>query len=156
LLICILIATDAAQAAVKPCNRRDIGAITGVLNPVLGSIGEEFMNIRKIAAATALAAIIAAPAFAQQGFGGGTPPTPEQRKAAFAAADANKDGKLDQAEFKTSLGERAAQMPAEMLPQIFGRRDTNADGFITEAEYLVPMQGRGGGGGGGAPPAPTN
>jgi hypothetical protein len=114
------------------------------------------MTIRKLAAATALAAIIAAPAFAQQGFGGGTPPTPEQRKAAFVAADANKDGKLDQAEFKVSLGERAAQMPEEMLPQIFGRRDANTDGFITEAEYLAPMQGRGGGGGGGAPPAPTN
>jgi len=111
------------------------------------------MIIRTLAAASVLAAIIAAPAFAQQG---GTPPTPEQRKAAFVAADANKDGKLDQAEFKVSLGERAAQMPAEMLPQIFGRRDANTDGFITEAEYLTPMQGRGGGGGGGAPPAPTN
>jgi hypothetical protein len=110
------------------------------------------MNIRTIAAASVLAAIMAAPSFAQQGFGGGTPPTPEQRKAAFVAADANKDGKLDQAEFKTSLGERAAQMPEEMLPQIFGRRDADKDGFITEAEYLAPMQGRGGGGG----PPPGN
>jgi hypothetical protein len=33
-----------------------------------------------------------------------------------------------------------------MLPQIFGRRDADKDGFITEAEYLAPMQGRGGGG----------
>jgi hypothetical protein len=105
------------------------------------------MKIRTLAAASALAAVIAAPAFAQLGFGGGTPPTPEERKAAFVAADANKDGKLDQVEFKASLGERAAQMPEDMLPQIFGRRDANQDGFITEAEFLAPMQGRGGGGG---------
>lgn len=104
------------------------------------------MTITKLAAAAVLAAAMAAPSLAQQGFGGGTPPTPEERKANFVKADANKDGKLDQAEFKASLGERAAQMPEEMLPQIFGRRDADKDGFITEAEYLAPMQGRPGGG----------
>ena len=66
--------------------------------------------------------------------------TPEEREAAFVKADANKDGKLDQAEFKVSLGERAAQMPEDMLPQIFGRRDADKDGFISKAEYIAPMQ----------------
>ena len=84
-------------------------------------------------------AALAAPAFAQR-----TPPTPEEREAAFVKADANKDGKLDQAEFKVSLGERAAQMPEDMLPQIFGRRDTDKDGFLSKAEATAPMQRPGG------------
>lgn len=82
-------------------------------------------------------AALAAPAFAQQGR---PQMTPEEREAAFVKADANKDSKLDQAEFKVSLGERAAQMPEDMLPQIFGRRDADKDGFISKAEYTAPMQ----------------
>jgi hypothetical protein len=88
-------------------------------------------------AATAIA--LASPALAQQGGGGGRPQmTPEERAAAWVKADANKDGKLDKAEFKVSLGERAAQIPEDMLGQIFGRRDTDKDGFISKAEYDAP------------------
>jgi hypothetical protein len=83
-------------------------------------------------------AALAAPALAQQGGGGRMQMTPEERAAAWVKADANRDGKLDQAEFKVSLGERAAQMPEEMLPQIFGRRDADKDGFISKAEYDAP------------------
>ena len=84
-------------------------------------------------AATAIA--LASPSFAQQGR---TPPTPEERKATFVKADANKDGKLNKDEFKASLGERAAQM-GDRIDQFFGMRDADKDGAITEAEYLAPM-----------------
>jgi Ca2+-binding EF-hand superfamily protein len=91
-------------------------------------------------AATAIA--LASPSFAQQG-GGRTPPTPEERKANFVKADANKDGKLNKDEFKASLGERAAQM-GDRIDQFFAGRDADKDGSISEAEYLAPMQRPGG------------
>lgn len=94
------------------------------------------MTLKKIAAATALAAIMAVPAFAQ-------PPqrTPEQLEAAFTAGDANKDGKLTAAEFKETLPEQfKAQISDDMLPQILARRDTDKDGFISKAEFSAPMQ----------------
>jgi hypothetical protein len=83
-------------------------------------------------------AALAAPALAQQG-GGFTPPTPEERAAAFDKADANKDGKLNADEFKVSLGERAAQM-GDRITQIFGTRDADKDGSLSKAEYTAPMQ----------------
>jgi hypothetical protein len=91
-------------------------------------------------AATTLA--LAAPSFAQR------PPqlTPEERKANFVKADADKNGKLNKDEFKVSLGERAAQM-GDRIDQIFTGRDADKDGAISEAEYLAPMQRPGGGGG---------
>ena len=54
------------------------------------------MKMKSLVLATVAFAALAAPALAQQG----TPPTPEERAAAFDKADANKDGKLDMAEFK--------------------------------------------------------
>ena len=99
--------------------------------------------IIKYLALSAVVAALTAPAFAQQGGGGGRPQmTPEERAAAWVKADANKDGKLDQAEFKVSLGERAAQIPEDMLGQIFGRRDGDKDGFISKAEYDAPPPAR--------------
>lgn len=86
----------------------------------------------------AAAVALTAPSFAQQG-GGRPQMTPEERKAAFVKADANKDGKLNKDEFKASLGERAAQM-GDRIDQIFGMRDADKDGAISEAEYTAPMQ----------------
>jgi Ca2+-binding EF-hand superfamily protein len=97
------------------------------------------MRISKLLTAAALISAFAAPALAQ-------PPaqTPEQQAAAFKAADKNGDGKLDFAEWKASLGERAAQASDDMLKQFFERRDTNKDGFIDAAENAAPMGRRGG------------
>ena len=65
--------------------------------------------------------------------------TPEQREAAFKAADANKDGKLDLAEFKKALDpEILAQVPAETIPLMKDQRDTDGDGFVSLAEFMAP------------------
>ena len=48
----------------------------------------------KSIAIVSFAALLSAPAFAQP-----APQTPEEREARFVAADKNKDGKLDKAEF---------------------------------------------------------
>jgi hypothetical protein len=88
-------------------------------------------------AATAIA--LASPALAQQG-GGRTPPTPEELATRFTAADTNKDGNLDAAEFKASMGDRAAQMPEDRLKAAFDRRDTDKNGKISKAEYTTPPQ----------------
>ena len=103
-------------------------------------------------AATAIA--LASPALAQQGGGGGRPPPTE---ADFVKADANKDGKLDKAELKSTLPEQfQAQVDDERLGQMLARRDTDKDGFISKAEFLAPRQGPPGGGGGGRPPGGGN
>jgi Ca2+-binding EF-hand superfamily protein len=93
------------------------------------------MTFKTLIAASALAAVIAAPAFAQ-------PPqrSPEELAAAFDKADANKDGKLDFAEWKASLGDRAAQATDDMLKGFFDRRDADHDGKLTKAEFTAPMQ----------------
>lgn len=96
------------------------------------------MTIRKILAGAALAALIAAPAMAQPP-GGGTPPTPEQREARFVAADTNKDGKLDKAEWTSVLPDQAK----DMADQIWSSRvDQDGDGFITKEQFLALRMGR--------------
>ena len=92
--------------------------------------------IRKIVLIAAIAAV-AAPALAQPP-GGRPQQTPEERAAAFDKADANKDGNLDAAEFKASLGDRAANMDADRLKAAFDRRDTDQNGKISKAEYITP------------------
>src|SRR5262245_18610508 len=65
--------------------------------------------------------------------------TVEQREAAFKAADANKDGKLDLAEFKKAMDpEILAQIPAEDIPRIKDQRDADGDGFVSHAEFMAP------------------
>lgn len=94
-------------------------------------------------AATMLVAVLAAgSAMAQPG---ATPPTPEQRAARFVAADANKDGKLDKAEFVSSLPERAQAMADQMWSN---RVDADGDGFVTREQFLALRMGPAGGGGG--------
>jgi Ca2+-binding EF-hand superfamily protein len=86
-------------------------------------------------------AALAAPAFAQR-----TPPTPEELAATFDKSDANKDGKIDKAEYKTTIpAEFAAQVDEQRLGMMFDRRDTDKDGVLTKAEFTAPRQGRGGG-----------
>src|SRR5262245_54253078 len=102
------------------------------------------MTIKYLVVSAAVAAL-AAPAFAQQG--GFTPPTPEERAAAFDKADANKDGNLDAAEYKVAMGERGAQMPEDRLKASFDRRDTDKNGKLSKAEFTAPGQRPGGGGG---------
>jgi hypothetical protein len=106
------------------------------------------MTIRKLVAAAALSAIATAPALAQQGGGGGRPQmSPEERAAAFDAADANKDGKLDKAELKMTLPEQFRdQVDDARLSMMLERRDTDKDGFVSKAEFTAPMQRPGGGG----------
>lgn len=66
--------------------------------------------------------------------------TPEQRAAAFKAADKNGDGKLDKAEFTEMLPEQAKSF----ADRLFERRDANKDGFISAEENAAPMQRQGG------------
>jgi Ca2+-binding EF-hand superfamily protein len=93
------------------------------------------MKLKSLVLASAAFAALAAPAFAQR-----PQPTPEERAAAFDKADTNKDGKLDMAEFKASLGDRAAQIDDDRLKSIFDRRDADKDGTLSKAEYTAPMQ----------------
>ena len=65
--------------------------------------------------------------------------TPEQRAAAFDAADENKDGKLDLAEFKKALpAEVLSRVPDSSVPKIMADRDTDGDGFVSKAEFTAP------------------
>jgi hypothetical protein len=95
------------------------------------------MKFTTLAGATALAALIAMPSFAQR------PPqrSAEETEAAFVKADANKDGKLAQAEYKAFLPEQMASMIDDArLGQIFTGRDADKDGFLSKAEATAPMQ----------------
>ena len=89
------------------------------------------MRITNIILAAAAVAAIAGSAAAQ-------PPqmTPEQRAAAFKAADANADGKLDKAEFTKMLPEQAQSF----ADRLFDARDTNKDGSISAEENAAPMR----------------
>lgn len=67
--------------------------------------------------------------------------TPEERAAAFDAADANKDAKLDLAEFTKALPpDILAQLDAEMVAELKVARDTDFDGFVSRAEFLSPVR----------------
>ena len=91
------------------------------------------MTFGKFVILPAFALALAAPALAQP-----TPPTPEERAARFEKADANKDGKLDKAEFVSSLPEQARAM----ADQIWSARvDTDGDGFVTKEQFLALRMG---------------
>ena len=75
------------------------------------------------------AAFLAGPAFAQPP----AAPTEAEREAKFVAADKNKDGKLDKAEWLTTLPEQAQAM----ADQLWGRVDADGDGFITKEQFLA-------------------
>jgi Ca2+-binding EF-hand superfamily protein len=93
------------------------------------------VNIR-LAAGLVMAVALASPALAQR-----PQQTPEERAAAFDKADANKDGKLDLAELKTTLPEQfQAQVDDARLQQMLDRRDTDKDGKLSKAEFTAPMQ----------------
>jgi Ca2+-binding EF-hand superfamily protein len=94
------------------------------------------MTFKSLVAVSALAAAIAAPALAQP-----TPPTPEERAATFDKADANKDGKLDMVEWKTTIPEQMrGQVTDDQLKGFFDRRDADKDGKLSKAEFTAPMQ----------------
>lgn len=88
----------------------------------------------RIIITTAIIAFAATAALAQ------TAPTPEQKAKAeeamakMAAADANKDGKWDKAEWKAA-GRR---------PIGFDKVDTNKDGFVTKDELKAAAAARAG------------
>lgn len=88
--------------------------------------------IKTLTALAFAATVLTAPAFAQ------TPPaapaTPDPaRVAAFEKADVNHDGKLDKAEFTSTLPEQAQGM----VDQIWGRVDADGDGFVTKEQFLA-------------------
>jgi hypothetical protein len=89
------------------------------------------MKLRNLTLTAIVATLLAAPAFAQ------TPPaspTPDPaREAAFVKADVNKDGKLDKAEFTSTLPEQAQGM----IDQFWGRVDADGDGFVTKEQFLA-------------------
>lgn len=91
------------------------------------------MSLGKLAVLSVLAMALAAPALAQP-----TPPTPEERAARFEKADANKDGKLDKAEFVSSLPEQARAM-ADQIWSV--RVDADGDGFVTKEQFLALRMG---------------
>lgn len=101
----------------------------------------------KFLVGAAIVALIAAPAFAQQGGGGpGMRMTPEERAAAFDKADADKSGDLTLAEMKTTLPEQMqAQVDDARLQMMFDRRDADKNGKLSKAEFTAPMQRPGGG-----------
>lgn len=94
------------------------------------------MRIATLLVTGAAAAALAGAALAQPP----APQTPEQRAAAFKAADKNNDGKLDKTEFTTTLPEQFKQF----ADQAFDGRDTNKDGAISLEEFSAPMARRGG------------
>ena len=89
------------------------------------------MKPRNLTLTAIVATLLAAPTFAQ------TPPsspTPDPaREAAFVKADVNKDGKLDKAEFTSTLPEQAQGM----VDQFWGRVDADGDGFVTKEQFLA-------------------
>ncbi len=88
--------------------------------------------MKKSLVSLSLVALLAAPAFAQ------TPQTPEEREVRFNAADANKDGKLDKAEFISSLPAQAQAM----ADQIWSSRvDADGDGFVTREQFMALRMG---------------
>jgi Ca2+-binding EF-hand superfamily protein len=87
------------------------------------------MRISPIFTATTLGVLLLGQvALAQQ-----TPPTPEQREARFVAADANKDGKLDKAEWTATLPERAVEFADMLWSQI----DEDGDGSVTKEQFVA-------------------
>jgi hypothetical protein len=96
------------------------------------------MLIKKFAAASVLAAMLATPALAQ-------PPSasPAEREARFATADKNSDGKLDKAEWLASVPEQMkANVTDDQLGQMWSARiDADGDGFITKDQYLALRMG---------------
>ena len=133
------------------------------------------------AAATAMAtsALAQPPAGGAPGGGrGGLPP--EQLETIFKGADANKDSKLDKAEFLGALkarqtaqlalfagaaggapqgggggrGPGGGEITQERRDMQFAQYDSNMDGSVSLTEFQTPPArgGRGGGGGGGSGP----
>jgi Ca2+-binding EF-hand superfamily protein len=88
-------------------------------------------------AALATATAFAGAAVAQESIQLRSYRTPEQRAAAFDAADADKNGKLNLAEFRKALPPEALpQITDAMLPEIMSIRDSDGDGFLTKTEFL--------------------
>ncbi len=73
-------------------------------------------------------------------------PPPMEPEDLFRKTDANSDGKVDKAEFRTSLNPDAQAF----IDAIFENRDTNRDGWLTVQEMTLNGAS---GGGRAAPPA---
>jgi Ca2+-binding EF-hand superfamily protein len=92
----------------------------------------------RLIAVFAAALALAGAASAQQVLQLQSTRTPEQREAAFTAADANKDGKLDLAEFKKAMDPAiVAQIPEGDTSRIMVQRDTDKDGFVSRTEFMT-------------------
>lgn len=93
--------------------------------------------MKKLALVAFAVAAISAPAIAQ------APPqrSPEELAAAFTKADADKNGKLSFAEWKTSIpAAMASQASDDQLQAFFKRRDKDGDGSLSKEEFTAPMQ----------------
>lgn len=92
-----------------------------------------------VAALAILGTSLAAPAFAQQGPGGGPGPMP-----AFADFDLNKDGRITEDEFNEARAARIADRAQKGYPMrglqnaaSFADIDTNRDGTLSPAEFAT-------------------
>jgi len=56
---------------------------------------------------------------------------------AFAAMDANGDGKITPEEFKAAAAKMKPPIPAEQVPALFKEMDSNGDGVITADEFYA-------------------
>jgi hypothetical protein len=92
-----------------------------------------------VAALAILGTSLAAPAFAQQGPGGGPGPMPT-----FADFDLNKDGRITEDEFNEARAARIADRAQKGYPMrglqnaaSFADIDTNRDGTLSPAEFAT-------------------
>lgn len=83
------------------------------------------MKILTVISRLAFAAMLAAPAIAQQ--------TPAERAASFDKADKNKDGKLDKAEWVASLPANARAH----VDEAWKRMDPDNKGFMTKEAFVA-------------------
>ena len=101
------------------------------------------MKVLTVVSGLALAALLAAPAIAQQ--------TSAERAAAFDKADKNKDGKLDKAEWVASLPASARAH----VDDAWKRMDPDNKGFMTKEAFVAFKGAPAGVGTEGAKPKPN-
>lgn len=99
------------------------------------------MSVRGLLACVMLTLAITGPALSQPAAA-----TPEQRLARFIAGDINHDGKLDKAEWKSSIpAEAKAKTTDQQLERIWSLViDIDGSGFVSKTQFLALRMGQNG------------